>query len=61
MDKEAALHERFGQDLFIVQLTSSGEWQVCDGNGRDGYVLAKGATRKLAVSAAYKKYIAKHG
>lgn len=58
-DKQAALGERF--ELYITQLDyGRGEWQVCDGSGRDGFVLASGVTMRDAINTAYAKYIGGH-
>ena len=58
MTKRAALEKKF--DLFICQLDyGKGEWQVCDGSGRDGFVLATAPTLEKAIDKAYKKYFNK--
>jgi hypothetical protein len=53
-DAHGALLTRF-PDLFVVQL-NDGTWQICDGCGRDGFVLASNKSQKVAVEQAYNKY-----
>lgn len=51
--KIAALGKQF--DLHIVKVGE--QMQVCDGSGRDGFVLAYAPTLIEAVDSAYARYI----
>jgi hypothetical protein len=60
-DKVSALAKKY-PDLYITfagsyDVTKATEHQVCDGSGRDGFVLASAKTRAAAINKAYKERI----